>query len=241
MRDIYRNNAYPVLVGHRGVRGARPENTVAAIELAASQGAHAVEIDVRPCASGELVVAHDPTLERVTGGDDQRAISSLTRVDLAAVDLGGGARLPCLHTVLDRCAALGIGLNVELKNDVPDRFRAVRAAARALRSRDDLTMVVSSFDPRMLAAFRHLAPRVPIALLLHPEHPNVQLFAAPLGAVAVHLARSLAGSAAIARWHRRGLSVWVWTVNDPLEAERLLQDGADGIISDNPDRLAPLF
>ena len=230
-----------MLVGHRGVRGECPENTVAAIELAESQGAHAVEIDVRPCASGELVVAHDPTLNRVTHGNDRRAIADLSLAELTGLDLGHQAHIPTLHDIVDLCAALGLGLNVELKRDVPNRYHAAEASACALRARRDLPLVASSFDPLMLAAFRHFAPRVPTALLLHPDHPNVQLSAALLGVVAVHLAHTLAGASAIARWHRRNLLVWVWTVNDPLEASRLIDNGVDGIISDTPGALATLF
>ncbi|RYE94070.1 MAG: glycerophosphodiester phosphodiesterase, partial [Myxococcales bacterium] len=48
----------PRIYGHRGVRGARPENTLAAFEHAAAEGADGVELDVRVCGSGELVVFH---------------------------------------------------------------------------------------------------------------------------------------------------------------------------------------
>ena len=61
-------------MGHRGVRGAAPENTMAAFEEASRQGADAIELDVLVCRSGEAVVIHDPTLTRLTGGADTRAV-----------------------------------------------------------------------------------------------------------------------------------------------------------------------
>ena len=50
----------PFILGHRGVRGEAPENTMAAFALAAQSGANGVELDVRLCRSGEVVVCHDP-------------------------------------------------------------------------------------------------------------------------------------------------------------------------------------
>ena len=56
------------IFGHRGASGYAPENTLEAFELAAKMGAHGVELDVHICKSGELVVAHDETIDRVADG-----------------------------------------------------------------------------------------------------------------------------------------------------------------------------
>jgi glycerophosphoryl diester phosphodiesterase len=67
----------PLVIGHRGVRGDRPENTLAAFEHAGDQGADGIELDVRTCGSGELVVIHDPTLKRVSSGSEARAVAEV--------------------------------------------------------------------------------------------------------------------------------------------------------------------
>src|SRR6185436_14185576 len=90
----------PLILGHRGVRGTLPENTLAAFEAAAGEGADGIELDVRVCGTGELVVVHDPTLERVTGGRDRRAIAEIAHHELARVDVGAGQRVPTLTEVL---------------------------------------------------------------------------------------------------------------------------------------------
>jgi glycerophosphoryl diester phosphodiesterase len=83
--------APPLVYGHRGVRGDAPENTMAAFSMAADAGAVGVELDVRSCQSGELVVCHDPTLERVSQGHDVRNVADLHYAELRQVSLGCGS------------------------------------------------------------------------------------------------------------------------------------------------------
>jgi len=228
----------PLLLGHRGVRGARPENTMAAFELAREQGADGIELDVRPCASGELIVFHDPTLKRVSGGADDRAIAALSLQQLEAIDVGEGARIPTLGEVLRWCQRHRLALNVELKSDVPSRFAAVRAAARLLRHYDPrVPLVVSSFDPIMILLFQAIAPEVRTAQLLHPQHRRAYPFAALPRVTAVHLDKSLASRSWVRACHALGKHVAVWTVNDAQLARELVARGVDAIISDVPDAL----
>src|SRR6476646_7095285 len=124
------SGAPPYVFGHRGVRGAAPENTMAAFELAAASGADGVELDVRLCRTGELVVCHDPTLARFTGGQDVRPIADLDLRELARTDVGGGAPVPALAEVLDFARGRKLRVNVEMKRDVPSRRLVVRETAR---------------------------------------------------------------------------------------------------------------
>src|SRR4030095_10429492 len=90
------DGAPPYVFGHRGVRGEAPENTMAAFDLAAASGADGVELDVRLCRSGELVVCHDANLARLTRGRDTRRVADLDRAELGRVDLGGGQSVSLL-------------------------------------------------------------------------------------------------------------------------------------------------
>ncbi|MCC6524778.1 MAG: glycerophosphodiester phosphodiesterase [Polyangiaceae bacterium] len=253
----------PLVLGHRGVRrpDGPPENTLAAIAEAERQGADGVEVDARPCADGELVVAHDPGLERVTSGRDGRAVAALSRRELGAVDLGGGEHVPTLLAVLDHCRARGLALNVELKHDVPDRRALVVAAARALGGHDPAhPLLVSSFDPVMLLGLRLLLPRQPVALLMHrdwpagepAQHARPSLAArlppsarrlvsraalAAVAAAAVHPERTLVTAASVRAWQARGLRVHVWTVDAAAEVRDLHHLGVDGFICDAPEQV----
>src|ERR1700744_3127380 len=91
----------PLVVGHRGGRGPGwpPENTLPAFDQARRQGARAIELDVRTCAGGTVVVFHDDTLARMTQERDARRVADVAADDLLDVDLGG-ATIPTLDEVL---------------------------------------------------------------------------------------------------------------------------------------------
>jgi glycerophosphoryl diester phosphodiesterase len=229
----------PLVVGHRGGRGEGwpPENTMEAFDRAHAEGARAIELDTRLCASGEPVVFHDETLSRMTGGGDDRAIAAVGFRDLAQIDLGKGARVPLLADVLAWARANDTGVNVELKSEGSGRWALAQAASRVLRdARADV--LVSSFDPLLLACMGLSAPRVLRACLTHAGErwlgPMVQQLVRPPLASALHLEASSIGDAPLARYLRRGLRIGVWTVNDPLQAIDLVRQGAASIITDAP-------
>jgi glycerophosphoryl diester phosphodiesterase len=240
LREAYRALCPPLLVGHRGLRGVASENSLEAIAAAQAAGAHGVEIDVRPTREGTLVLMHDRTLARTAGGD-ARCVASLDDAALAEVRLAGGERIPSLAEALVLCADLGLFLNVELKRDVPNRLAACQRLAYELRGRTAPPLIVSSFDPLMLAIVRRLAPEMPSALLVAPERAFVRHLSRPLGAAALHPCRTIVSAHQLGRWREAGLRVMVWTVNDPIEAAYLLGMGVDGLISDDPASLRHLF
>lgn len=216
---------------------------MAAFELAAEQGADGIELDVRLAASGEVVVAHDPTLERVTGGADTRHVADLHPHELARVDVGGGQGIPRLTEVLAFARARRLRVNVELKRDVPHRMALVRATARLLRNLPDAPrwILVSSFDPLMLGAFALLLPEIPRAFLFEDDDRWLRSGwpAYPLRAAALHPPRTWTHPAMLRDFKARGLAINVWTVNDPDEARDLAALGVDGLITDVPDVVIP--
>ena len=236
-----RSDARPIVLGHRGARRRASENTLQAFELAMEEGADGVELDVRLDRNGDVVVIHDPSLERVTNGRDKRLIEELGRNDYAAVDLGGGARVPALEEVLDWARTRGARVNVELKRDVRRRGLFVWKVAKLLAREPDARdrFLVSSFDPRLVAAVARLLPRVPTGWLVDEPGPipGRSFFERLVGARAVHPKASLVTAAGISPWQRDGLFVNVWTVNDPDEARRLDELGVDALISDEPGKI----
>jgi glycerophosphoryl diester phosphodiesterase len=232
--------APPLVFGHRGVRGEAPENTMAAFELAARHGADGVELDVRLCRSGEVVVIHDPTLARSTGGRDARAVADLDLGELRQVDAGGGQPVPLLTEVLDWAREKKLLVNVEIKRDVPDRKRTVRATADVIRRyTDGGDVMASSFDPLMLAYFGWLLPGALRGSLFSEESMLERLqtsgwLAVIIGAGAVHPERKLAVPERCRKWKKRSKLINVWTVNDVAEARALAAMGVDAIITDVP-------
>jgi glycerophosphoryl diester phosphodiesterase len=236
------DRAPPYIFGHRGVRGAAPENTVAAFELAAESGADGVELDVRLCRSGELVVCHDPTLARFTQGRDERAIAALDLAELSRVDLGGGAAVPSLAEVLRFAEGRKLKVNVEMKRDVPSRRKVVQETVRLLASTGPFLdhVIVSSFDPWMIGYFAWLLPHAARGCLFAEDQRWLRSgwVAVPLVADAVHPERTLVDERRYRKWRGRGKLVNVWTVNEVPEAQHLSRLGVDAIITDVPRVIA---
>ena len=222
------------VIGLRGGRGEGwpAENTMAAFERAYDEGADAIEIDVRQCATGEVVVFHDPDLKRTSGESDDRRISIVSYLELAT-----RWKTPVLRDVLAFCNDRKLGLNVEIKYDDVDRRKLVHAVCRLLDAFPDLDVIISCFDPRILARVRQLRPHLRCALLTTTERKwslPLARFGMVRGIVwAVHLEKVQATERVIRGLRRRGLHVGVWTVNDVEEARRLRKWGADWVITDH--------
>jgi glycerophosphoryl diester phosphodiesterase len=229
----------PLVVGHRGGRGTGwpPENTLACFERSRGEGAIAVELDVRVSADDVCVVFHDPALTRMTARRDTRSIATVSFDELHRIDLGGGATVPSLEEVLAWASDYGIAVNIELKHDVPSRLDVARAVRRALR-RSRADVLISSFDPLLLAMSASLSPRTPRALLTHAAQARwadlLQQAARPPLVGALHVERAQIDAVSVARFVSRGLRVGAWTVNDPVDAVSLVRAGVASIITDRP-------
>jgi glycerophosphoryl diester phosphodiesterase len=235
---VFARRASLGVVGHRGGRGPDwpTENTMAAFERAVREGADAIELDVRQCATGEVVVFHDPDLKRMSNGADLREVRNVSYVELATRH-----RAPLLRDVLAFCIDRRIGVNVEVKYDLVDRARLVRAVLRQLDAFPSADVIVSSFDPRILARFRVLRPRVLTALLTTTERkwslPLARFGMRPPMVHAIHLEQKQATPRVVRALKKRGLYVGVWTVNDPRDATTLRALGVDWVITDAPGRI----
>jgi glycerophosphoryl diester phosphodiesterase len=230
----------PLVLGHRGASRDAPENTLAAFHLALAQGADGFELDVWRCQSGEPVVIHDATAARTAGAPLRVTDEPLAR--LRQLDAGAwkgaahrGARIPSLGEVLE--AFPHAVVNVELKSAGLGDPRLAAAVARLVTAlRAEERVLVSSFDYSLLAAFRLLAPRVPVGLLFARDQRWAlrDRLGGLLLPAAVHPERTLAGDERVAAWRQRGLAVNVWTVDDPGEVVRLARAGAAAVISNVP-------
>ncbi len=221
-------------IAHRGASGDFAENTLAAFEAAIAAGADMCELDVQLTADGAAVVIHDDTVDRTTGG--RGAVKAMTLAQIRALDTADGAGIPTLEEVLQlvrgRC-----GLNVELKAPgVQDEV------CRLLRGHDAIaSTIVSSFDWDALAAARRIDPQLSLGVLADRRAEAMFTAACELRAASVHPRHDLVSEAMVARAHRMGFKVLVWTVDRPGRMRRLMAMGVDGIMTNYPARLAALM
>ena len=238
-----------LIVGHRGASTHRPENTLPSFELAAEQGADAIELDVHLTADGQLAVIHDPTLERTT--DLTGAIADMPMDAIRAADAGyrfqadegafpyrgQGLQIPTLPEVLDWMPD-GLGLVVELKaRGAADATVAALRDSAVLRS--GLATVIS-FEERAIERVRELDATLPTGLLLVPfdkvervlpwavehRHQGVHPWEGDLGLDPMPL---------IAQANAYGIRLGCYVVNDPQRMQHLAATGLWGFVTDVPE------
>ena len=238
----------PLIIAHRGASASAPENTLAAFRLALEQGADGIELDVTRCASGEVVVMHDATVDRTTDGTG--AVLALPLDALRALDAGSwfgaawsGERVPLLEEVLEEVGGR-LRVNIEIKREGSGGGLEERVAELVRCHGLQDSVIISSFSPRALRRMRRAAPELPRALLTAwPAPPELILaWAGPLLAPqALHPPHRLVHAASVATAHRLGLRVNAWTVNERADMARMIALGVDGIITDRPAELAHLL
>jgi glycerophosphoryl diester phosphodiesterase len=223
---------------HRGASGHEPENTLLAVEKAIALGADWVEVDVY-AVDGELIVIHDERLERTTNGAGY--VMEKTFQYLRSLDAGKEQRIPTLQELFD-LVDRKIGVNVELKG--PDTAAlTVSLIDRYIKGRgwDNDQFIVSSFNQRELGKLQRLMPQIRVGVILGGMHRRYSQFARKHAVYSVHPRMDLVTAGFVERAHRRGLKVFVYTVNDPGDMMRLETMGVDGIFTDFPERITSGF
>lgn len=227
----------PLIIAHRGASAHAPENTLGAISLAMAQGADGIELDVKRCASGEVVVMHDTTVNRTTNGTGP--VYALTLAQLRALDAGQGERVPTLDEVLDLIRpAPGFLINIEVTNyDTPRDGLENDVVAVLKRHSLNERVLFSSFNHLLARKLAGLLPDVPRGLLYYPDMPiyGRKVWLSPVIKHEFrHPHHSMVTLDFVRKMRAAGRGVNAWTVNEPADIRRMAAAGVSGIIGDSP-------
>ncbi|MFF3500400.1 glycerophosphodiester phosphodiesterase [Streptomyces sp. NPDC003247] len=212
-------------IGHRGVMGVEPENTLRSFVAAEHAGLDVVELDLHLSKDGALVVMHDADVDRTTDGNGP--IADHTLAELRVLDAGRGERVPVFEEVLE---AVSLPVQAEIKD-----VQAARALAAVIHERNLVERVeVSSFHDEAVAEIARLVPGVRTALIGSRYGLDIVDRAVAVGAatVCLNIRRLTLETVEHARAH--GLRIIGWVVNTPdhLRLVRALE--LDGATTDHP-------
>ena len=220
-------------IGHRGAKAHVAENTISSIKRALEFGVDAIEIDVHKCASGELVVFHDFTLDRMTNGSGEVKKHTLTQLKNLMVK--GIYNIPTLEEVLDVIDRQCI-INIELKgSDTALATCKIISEYIKLKSWSRDHFLISSFQHEELRTVYDFNPRLRLGVLTKASVSDAITFAQAINAYAIHPNVALLTKDNVSLAQNKGYKVITWTVNNKLTIERMKVYGVDGIISDNPE------
>jgi len=238
---------YPCWVAHRGAGKLAPENTLAAFRFGASHGYRMFECDAKLSADGVVFLMHDATLDRTTNGHGiggQQAWGALSQLDAGGWHSRAfaGEPLPTLENLARFCRANDLLLNIEIK-PTPGTERetgevVAREAARLWQGAP-IAPLLTSFQIDALKGAQAVQPELPRGLLLDTLWNGWLDTALGLGCQAIVCNHALWDAATVAQVHGAGLRSLSYTVNDDWAAQRLIDLGTDGIITDRVDLFSP--
>jgi glycerophosphoryl diester phosphodiesterase len=222
-------------IGHRGAKGHIAENTIASIHKAIELGADGIEIDVFQCKSGEIVLFHDKTLEKLTNGDGNIEDKNLEELRKLKV-LNSSYSIPTLEEVL-KSIGKDVFLNIELKgrNTAEGSLNLIKKYIE--RNKIEFNNILfSSFNWEELKDLRSLSDKVQLALITEQDPLLAIDYALKLKAVAINPNYKDLNEQIISKINEKGLKIYTWTVNSKIQIDRLKVLNVNGIITDFPDR-----
>jgi glycerophosphoryl diester phosphodiesterase len=237
------------VIAHRGLALAAPENTLAAFAAALEAGATHLETDVHATRDGEAVILHDPDLRRIL--DDPSISLTAATATLGELRAAAGDRVQIctLFELLQTFPSALVNIDIKAAAAAAPAAAAIRAAGAL-----DRVLVTSFSRSRRRSAVLSLpgAATSASALELAAAVLAARLHLSPLVECALHgvdavqmpervLGISTTTPPMIRTFHRAGVEVHVWTINDEAAMRRLLEAGVDGIVTDRSDRLVEVL
>lgn len=224
----------PWNIAHRGAPQIATENTLSSFEAAIRLGVSAIELDIHLTKDHRLVVHHDDELGRTVEGRGRIGVYTLKELKRFRIrGAQASERVPSLEEVLDLCRGK-CHLAVEGKTDVDGAAQMAKVLARTLRQKSkpqDATLI--SFCQSFIGHIRERLPEFPAGPSFEKEFPpSVGLYFNPSVVVMSH---EIVNKKSAAPFQKRGVPIWVYTVDDRKEWNRLAKIGVAGIISNRPD------
>lgn len=227
-----------IVIGHRGASGHKLENSFSSFSSAVESGVDAVELDVWICKTGEAIVIHDDTVDRVANGTGR--VADKTLAEIKSLKLKNGEEIPTLEEVLKSINGRA-GVNIEIKDELavaPVAEIIKKSLAGGSWSVD--MFLVSSFDASCLLPLKKKIQELKIGALTEETPIDYGFVSGKTGFFSLGISTEIADEKTIKEAEENGLRVFVFTVNDFASAERMKKIGAGGIFSDFPDRFLKL-
>jgi glycerophosphoryl diester phosphodiesterase len=233
--SLFEQSRTCIIIGHRGASGYEPENTLRSFDRAIEMGVNSIEIDVHRCASDEIVVIHDDTVDRTTDGEG--SVADLVWDDLKHLDAGNGQRIPLLSQVFN-LVNKRVGINIDIKD--PNAVSGVVSMIEEYIQNHGWSynnFLISSFDHENIREVHKRNGAIPVALLFEGQILGVIETVKKTNASLAILDYFSVTKEFITDAHAKNINVFAYTVNAKDIANELIRFGIDGIITDYPDIL----
>ncbi len=235
----------PKIIGHRGIAGHAPENTLAAFRVASLMGLAWVEFDVMLSGDGNLVLMHDECVDRTTNGTGR--VADLSVPQLKRLDAGSWfdtkyrrQRIPTIFEATESLISYGLNANIEIKPSQGLEGETGWALGRYLATewpQNLMAPIISSFSAEALEAVAVEVPGFPRALLVGRVPRNWRALTKRLGCSLLHCSHGHLRKKEAERIRESGMQLLCYTVDNARKARILWNWGVEAVFSDYPDRI----
>lgn len=219
-----------LVIGHRGAAGHEVENTLPSFETAIAQGADMVEMDIRQCETGELVVHHESTLYRT--GEHIADLPFQTLQQKAP-------EIPTLQEALHKINKR-VHVNIEIKTQgVAQNLHALLMRITEQYQWDKETFLLSGAEDVYgeLEHLHTLQPMFPLGIIYHMRLRYCPVFAHRINPLSIHPDANQLTPEAIKDIRRHKTLLYPFTVNTLEGLREMAQLKVDGVFTDYPDRV----
>lgn len=215
------------IVGHKGASGYAPENTILSFQKAIELGCDKTELDVRLSKDNQLIVIHDPEVDRISNG--QGLVSKMTLEEIKRLKCPENQEIPILQEVIDLCKDR-IDLLIELKAEgTGEKVNQIILKNQLLSS-----VLVISFKLNLIKEIKELNPKIKTGFIFEEDNKGLWDLAEIVPFDYICPKSSLVNEEMVKKAHDLGLKVHAYEVNRKKLADYLIELGVDEIGTDFP-------
>jgi len=221
----------PLVLGHRGCAGLESENTVRAFRKALDLEVDLIEFDVRMTRDGELVVIHDPKVDRTTNGKSY--VRDFTFGEIRKLNAGKNKKIPSLKEAIELLKKEKPVIVIEIKE--PETTEKILKIIKKRGLEDNILIV--SFWHDVLKKIKKITPGIKTGAILAGRPIDLVSIAKTAKLNFLCLRYEFIDEKVVRECHKNGIKINAWTVNENEDIERVIKLGVDIISSDHPDRV----
>ncbi|MGO1527478.1 MAG: glycerophosphodiester phosphodiesterase [Senegalia sp. (in: firmicutes)] len=232
----------PIIYAHRGAKGYRPENTMAAFKLAMEMGADGIETDIHLSKDGYLVLIHDEKVDRTT--TKKGYIKDMTLAQIKLLDAGSkfseefaGEEIPTLEELIILTKDTDIILNIEIKNNKMNYPKIEEKLVELIKKyKIEERVIISSFNHNTIYKIKELDENLKTGILYSRNIKRPIRFAKNIKADALHPKHKRVDFKLMIKAKLTGLEINTFTINNTKQMNKMFKYRVDGIITDYPDK-----
>jgi len=211
------------IIAHRGASASEPENTLRSIRRAIDLGTDLVEVDVRQSLDGELLIMHDPTVDRTTNGSGR--VENMSISQLKQLNAGFGEEIPTLTDVLE-LVDWKVGLVIEIK--VPGIEDKVLDIIN--QSGMHKVMIASFYHPVCLKV-KLIDHTVPTGVIFRCQPVKTENLARNAYANSIFPHYQFLSREMVEKCHEHGIFVYPWVIDNIADLDHIRSLGVDGVVT----------